>query len=144
MDRTPTATSNVAAALAHNKLGTTRVTQFALSAAATLTVVAGVFPTGFAVTGITGIPAAFVLLGIVLIVFCVGDNAMSRRISNAGAFYVYIAQGVARPAGAAAAWIAMCCYNLLQVGLYGIFGAIGAPLLNSWLHTGLSWWAWAL
>src|ERR1700743_3491635 len=144
MDKNPHAASNVAAALAHDRLGTTRITQFALSAAATLTVVAGVFPTGFAPTGITGIPAAFVLLGIVLIVFCVGYNAMSRRISNAGAFYAYIAQGVSRPAGVAAAWIAMGCYNLLQVGLYGIFGALGAPLLNSWLHISLAWWAWAL
>jgi amino acid transporter len=144
MDKNPHAASNVAAALAHDRLGTTRITQFALSAAATLTVVAGVFPTGFAATGITGIPAAFVLLGIVLIVFCVGYNAMSRRISNAGAFYAYIAQGVSRPAGVAAAWIAMLSYNLLQVGLYGIFGGLGAPLLNSALHTTLPWWGWAL
>jgi amino acid transporter len=144
MDRTNSAASNVAAALAKNKLGTTRITQFALSAAATLTVVAGVLPTGYAVTGIIGIPAAFVLLGAVLLVFCVGYNAMSRRISNAGAFYAYIAQGVSRPAGVAAAWIAMLCYNLLQVGLYGIFGAIGAPLLNQALHVNLTWWGWAL
>jgi amino acid transporter len=144
MDKTSHVASNVAAALAHNKLGTTRITQFALSAAATLTVVAGVLPTGYAVTGIIGIPAAFVLLGIVLIVFCVGYNAMSRRISNAGAFYAYIAQGVSRPAGVAAAWIALVCYNLLQVGLYGIFGAVGAPILNSALHVNLPWWGWAL
>ncbi|HEX3593076.1 MAG TPA: APC family permease [Pseudonocardiaceae bacterium] len=144
MDRTSNVASNVAAALAHNKLGTTRITQFALSAAATLTVVAGVVPTGYAVTGIIGIPAAFVLLGVVLLIFCVGYNAMSRRISNAGAFYAYIAQGISRPMGVAAAWVALLAYNLLQVGLYGIFGALGAPLLNGWLHTNLAWWGWAL
>lgn len=144
MDRSKPAASNVAAALAQNKLGTIRVTQFALSAAATLTIVAGLVPTGYAVTGIIGIPAAFVLLGVVLIIFCVGYNAMSRRISNAGAFYAYIAQGVSRPAGVAAAWIALFSYNLLQVGLYGIFGAIGAPLLNSALHVNFAWWGWAL
>ena len=144
MDRSTPAASNVAAALAQNKLGTTRVTQFALSAAATLTIVAGLVPTGYAVTGIIGIPAAFVLLGIVLIVFCVGYNAMSRRISNAGAFYAYIAQGVSRPAGVAAAWIALFSYNLLQVGLYGIFGATATSLLNPALHTNIPWWGWAL
>jgi amino acid transporter len=140
----PSASSNVAAALAQDKLGASRIAQFALSAAATLTVVAGVIPTGYAVTGIIGLPLAFVLLGVVLIVFCVGYNAMSRRISNAGAFYAYIAQGVSRPAGVAAAWIAMASYNLLQVGLYGIFGAIGAPLLNSWLGLNWAWWGYAL
>ena len=49
---TPPVNSNVAAALAQDKLGTPRITQFALSAAATLTVVAGIIPTGYAVTGI--------------------------------------------------------------------------------------------
>ncbi|HEX4702176.1 MAG TPA: APC family permease [Pseudonocardiaceae bacterium] len=136
--------SNVAAALAQDKLGAPRIAQFALSAAATLTVVAGVIPTGYAVTGIVGLPLAFVLLGVVLVVFCVGYNAMSRRISNAGAFYAYIAQGVGRPVGVMAAWIAMASYNLLQVGLYGIFGAVGAPLLNSWLGLNWAWWGYSL
>lgn len=144
MDRSTPAASNVAAALAQDKLGTTRVTQFALSAAATLTMVAGLMPTGYAVTGIIGIPAAFVLLGVILLVFCVGYNAMSRRISNAGAFYAYIAQGVSRPAGVAAAWVALFSYNLLQVGLYGIFGATASSLLNPALHINFPWWAWAL
>lgn len=141
---TPIVNSNVAAALAQDKLGTPRITQFALSAAATLTVVAGIIPTGYAVTGINGLPLAFVLLGIVLLVFCVGYNAMSRRISNAGAFYAYIAQGLSRPFGVVGAWIAMAAYNLLQVGLYGIFGAVGAPLFKSWFHVDWPWWGWAL
>lgn len=140
----PTVTSNVAVALAQDKLGTPRIAQFALSAAATLTVVAGVIPTGYAVTGIIGIPAAFVLLGVVLLVFCVGYNAMSRRISNAGAFYAYVAQGLSKPLGVAAAWIALAAYNLLQVGLYGIFGALGAPLFQSWFNITWPWWGWAL
>lgn len=144
MDRSTPAVSNVTAALAQNKLGTTRVTQFALAAAATLTMVAGLMPTGYAVTGIIGIPAAFVLLGVVLLVFCVGYNAMSRRISNAGAFYAYIAQGLSRPAGVSAAWVALFSYNLLQVGLYGIFGATAGPLLNPVLHVNFAWWVWAL
>ncbi|HEX4721073.1 MAG TPA: APC family permease [Pseudonocardiaceae bacterium] len=136
--------SNVAAALAQDKLGAPRVAQFALSAAATLTVVAGIIPTGYAVSGITGLPLAFVLLGVVLLLFCVGYNAMSRRISNAGAFYAYIAQGLSRPIGVAAAWIAMSAYNLLQVGLYGIFGDVGAPLFKQWFGIDLPWWGWGL
>ena len=136
--------SNVADALAKDKLGAPRVTQFALSAAATLTVVAGIIPTGYAVSGIIGLPLAFVLVGVVLLVFCVGYNAMSRRISNAGAFSAYIAQGLSRPIGVAAAWIAMSAYNLLQVGLYGIFGDVGAPLFKQWFGIDLPWWGWAL
>ena len=142
MDRSTPAASNVAAALAQNKLGTTRVTQFALSAAAALTIVAGLVPTGYAVTGIIGIPAAFVLLGIVLIVFCVGYNTMSRRILIAGR---------STPTSRRACQDRRCCggldsecsrYNLLQVGLYGIFGATATPLLNPALHMNFPWRAW--
>ena len=59
----------VARTLARNRLGVPAVVFFVLSAAAPLTVVAGVVTTGFAVTGITGIPLAFLAVGAVLAVF---------------------------------------------------------------------------
>ena len=45
---------------------------------------------------------AFVL-AVVLAVFSVGHVAMARHITNAGAFYAYIAHGIGRPAGQRAA-----------------------------------------
>jgi amino acid transporter len=126
------------------KLGRLGIASFVLSAAAPLTVVAGVITTGFATTGIVGLPLAFLVIGAVLAVFCVGFNAMSRRISNAGAFYAYAAQGLGRPIGVGAGLIAALAYNLLQVGLYGIFGSALSPLLNPIFGTNLPWWFWAL
>lgn len=126
------------------KLGILGIASFVLSAAAPLTVVAGVITTGFATTGIIGLPLAFLVIGAVLAVFCVGFNAMSRRISNAGAFYAYAAQGLGKPIGVGAGLIAAVAYNLLQVGLYGIFGAAVSPLLNPIFAANLPWWFWAL
>ncbi|HXL16946.1 MAG TPA: amino acid permease, partial [Streptosporangiaceae bacterium] len=117
---------------------------FALSGVAPLTVVAGVVTTAYAVTGLTSVPAAFYLVAAVLALFSVGYIAMSRHIRNAGAFYAYIARGLGRPIGVGAASIAVFSYNLLQVGLYGAFGATAASFAAQKVGIHWWWWEWAL
>ncbi|SPL93450.1 amino acid permease-associated region [[Actinomadura] parvosata subsp. kistnae] len=131
-------------ALAADRLGAPTVVYFVLSAAAPLTVVAGVVTTGYAVTGITGLPVAFLVVGVVLAVFAVGYVAMARHLANAGAFYTYVTRGLGRPAGIAAAWVALIAYNTLQVALYGAFGVASAPLFERWLGVTPAWWALSL
>ncbi|MEU1724181.1 APC family permease [Nonomuraea sp. NPDC005692] len=147
--RSGAAPDPIAGALAADRLGAPSVVYFVLSAAAPLTVVAGVITTGYAVTGITGLPIAFLVVGVVLAVFAVGYVAMARHMANAGAFYTYISRGLGRPAGIAAAWVALIAYNALQVGLYGAFGAAATPLLERCFGGAPPWWAislvaWAL
>ncbi len=48
---------------------------------------AGVIPTAYAITGRTGIPAAFLVVAVILAFFASGYVAMTRHIRNAGAFY---------------------------------------------------------
>jgi amino acid transporter len=139
-----TRTSNVSSALAANRLGVPTVVFFVMSAATPLTVVAGVITLAYAITGSLGLPLAFLLVGLLLALFGIGYVAMSRHISNAGAFYAYVSQGLGRPAGVGAAWIALAAYNLLQVGLYGVIGAAAAPLLELWFGISLPWWVIAL
>jgi amino acid transporter len=139
----------ISSALAANRLGVTDIVYFVMSAAAPLTVVAGVVTTGYAVTGITGLPVAFIAVGAVLALFSVGYVTMARHMVNAGAFYAYVSRGIGRPAGVAAAWVALIAYNALQVGLYGALGAAAAPLLDQWFGIHPAWWiialvAWAL
>lgn len=134
----------VSRTLASNRLGVPAVVFFVLSAATPLTVVAGVVTTGFAVTGIIGLPIAFAAIAALLALFSVGYVAMSRHITNAGAFYTYVTHGLGRPAGVAAAYMALLAYNLLQVGLYGIIGVAAAPQLDAWFGISLEWWVIAL
>lgn len=147
--RQPTRPSNVATALAADRLGVPSVVFFVMSAATPLTVVAGVVTTGYAVTGITGLPVAFVVIGAVLALFCVGYVSMARHVANAGAFSAYVSQGIGRPVGVAGAWVAVAAYNALQIGLYGAIGAAATPLLNTWFGVEVAWWmvaliAWAI
>ncbi|MFI6504869.1 APC family permease [Nonomuraea typhae] len=139
----------ITAALAANRLGVPAVAFFVLSAAGPLSVIAGVVTTGYAVTGITGLPIVFLVVGAVLALFAVGYVAMARYMANAGAFYTYVTHGLGRPAGVAAAWCALLAYNAIQVALYGVFGAASVPLLAAWLGVTVPWWvvalvAWAL
>ncbi|MEV6600869.1 APC family permease [Actinoplanes sp. NPDC051346] len=141
--------SQLSTALARDRLGVAAVVFFVMSAAAPLTVVAGVVPTGLAVTGLTAISIAFLAVAVVLAVFAVGYVAMARHIANAGAFYAYIAQGLGRPLGVGAAWVALLAYNSFQLASYGGFGAIASPLFAEWFGVDVQWWvialaAWAL
>ncbi|MEV7006469.1 APC family permease [Streptosporangium sp. NPDC051022] len=131
-------------ALAGDRLGVPSVIFFVMSAAAPLTVVAGVLSTGYAVTGVTGIPAAFPIIAVILGLFSVGYVAMARYVANAGAFYAYVARGLGRSLGVGAAWVALVAYNVLQIGLYGAIGPAVSPLLRQWTGLDVPWWAVAL
>ena len=140
----PIPAGGVSAALAKDRLGVPSVVFFILSAVAPLTVVAGVVTTMYAVTGLSAIGAAFIAVAIVLAVFAAGYVAMARRITNAGAFYAYIARGIGRPAGVGAALVAVVAYNALQVGLYGMFGPVVHDYMLAKFDINLAWWVWSL
>ncbi|GAA2031232.1 hypothetical protein GCM10009839_33890 [Catenulispora yoronensis] len=143
MPRRSPAPSKVSAALARDRLGVTGVMFFILAGVAPLTVTAGVVPTAYAVTGLTSVPAAFLVVAVVLGVFAVGYVAMAQRIPNAGAFYAFISHGLSKPAGVGGALVAVVAYNVLQVGLYGMIG----PSLQSFAADNFGvnapWGVWA-
>ncbi|MFY1700161.1 APC family permease [Micromonospora sp. WMMA1923] len=134
----------VSVTLARGRLGVAHVVFFVMAAAAPLTVVAGGATTGYAVTGVTGIPIAYLLVAAVLGLFAVGYVAMSRHVVNAGAFYTYVRHGLGRPAGVAAAAVAVVAYNAMQIGLYGGFGAVLADFLHTRYGWSITWWLCAL
>jgi len=106
------------------------VTATVVSAVAPLTVMAGVAPIALAIGGV-GVPGAYLLVGVVLIVFAIGFTAMAAHIRRTGGFFVYIGHAFGGTAGFAAAVLAIVSYNLLQVGTYGLLGTqAGAALGN--------------
>ncbi|OOP60679.1 amino acid permease [Arthrobacter sp. SRS-W-1-2016] len=122
------------------RLGVPAVTFMIIAASAPLTVLAGGVTTTFGVTGVTGVPLSFLLLGGTLAVFAVGYAAMSRYVVNAGAFYSYVAQGISRPVGVGVSMVALMAYNLMQVGIYGLFGFTVSSLINERFGATVPWW----
>ncbi|TCO45839.1 GNAT family N-acetyltransferase [Actinocrispum wychmicini] len=136
----PARPSRVSRALARNRLGVSAVVFFIVSAAAPLTVIGSGAVVTFAQTKTIGIPVAYAAIAVVLGVFAVGYVAMSRHITNAGAFYTYVAQGLGRVFGVGASFVAIVAYNAMQIGLYGGFGGILATHLKTWFGWNVQWW----
>jgi amino acid transporter len=137
------ATSTVTQALAANRLGVAPVVFMVMAAAAPLTVIAGGATTGWAVTGVIGIPIGYLAVGLVLAVFSVGYVAMSRKVVNSGAFYTYVTHGLGRVPGVGASFIAVLAYNAMQIGLYGGFGKVTADFIDAQTGWSTPWWLWA-
>jgi amino acid transporter/GNAT superfamily N-acetyltransferase len=137
-------TSKVSRVLAAHRLGVAGVVFFVVAAAAPLTTAAGGATTGFAVTGVLGLPLAYLAVAVVLAIFAAGYVAMSRHITNAGALYSYVVHGLGRIPGVAASFVALLAYNAMQIGLYGIFGMALRDLLRSFFHVSVHWWICAL
>src|SRR4029079_12615648 len=96
-----------------DSIGTVGVMATVISAAAPLTVMAGVAPIALSIGGV-GVPGAYLLAGVVLIVFASAFTAMAAEIKRTGGFFVYIGHAFGGTAGFAAAILAIVSYNLLQ------------------------------
>ena len=104
-------------------LGTWGVVFLVVSAAAPLSVLAGIGPLAVLIGGVSA-PLVYAVAGIVLAVFAIGFLFMARNLKPMGGFYTYIAVGLGRVVGLAAGFLAWVSYNLLQIGLWGLFGVM--------------------
>jgi amino acid transporter len=128
--------------LRRDALGVAAVTFFVVSAAAPLTAVAGGYPIAMLLGNGTGVPAAVVIVTLILLLFSVGYTAMARHIANAGSFYAFTARGLGGVAGGGAAYVAVLAYNTMQIGLYGLFGGVAAGVLGGF-GINAPWWVWS-
>ncbi|HEY9368089.1 APC family permease [Streptomyces sp.] len=131
-------TADTTEGLRTGTLTTADVSFFVVSAAAPLTVMAGVAPIAIVLGGI-GAPTGYLLAGITLAIFAVGFTAMSRHVKSAGAFYAYITRGLGKPVGIAAALLAMLGYNGMEIGVYGLLGTATADTAHSLWGVDVPW-----
>ncbi|UYQ60162.1 APC family permease [Streptomyces peucetius] len=131
-------TTSPAPSLRSGSLGTADIAFFVVSAAAPLTVMAGVAPLAILLGGI-GAPVGYLLAGITLAVFAVGFTTMSRHVRGGGAFYAYITRGLGRGAGVGAALLALIGYNGMEIGVYGLLGTATQDTVHALSGTGVPW-----
>ncbi|EMF58167.1 MULTISPECIES: APC family permease [Streptomyces] len=130
--------ASAAPSLRSGSLGTSDIAFFVVSAAAPLTVMAGVAPLAILMGGI-GAPVGYLLAGLTLAVFAVGFTTMSRHVRSAGAFYAYITRGLGRRAGIGAALLALIGYNSMEIGVYGLLGTATRDTADALLGTRIPW-----
>ena len=117
-------------------LGTPKIVFLVVAAAAPLVAMAGTVPLSIGVGNGPGIPGAYLIATVTLLLFSVGYAAMSRHITRGGGFYTYIARGLGRPPAAAGAIFALVAYNGLVAALAGGLGYF----LTSGLALPIPWW----
>jgi amino acid transporter len=127
-----------APSLRSGSLGTTDIAFFVVSAAAPLTVMAGVAPLAILMGGI-GAPVGYLVAGLTLAVFAVGFTTMSRHVRSAGAFYAYITRGLGRRAGIGAALLALVGYNGMEIGVYGLLGTAARDTADALFGAHVPW-----
>jgi amino acid transporter len=99
----------------------------------------GTVPLAFAVGNGPGVPGAFAFAGLTLLCFSVGYALVARRTGGTGGFYAAVADGLGRPCGVSAGYIALLAYNCATIGLVGAFGYFTSLVLAAHgVH--LSWW----
>ena len=137
-------TSTSSTALRRNAVGVAGILFFVLSAQAPLTGIAGALPVAMLLGNGAGAPAAYLMVGGVIILFAVGFIAMSRHVSDSGAFYTYVSRGLGHRVGTGASQVALLSYNTIQAAMYGLYGVVVSGLANTHLSLDLPWWVWAL
>jgi amino acid transporter len=125
-------------------LGLGFIVFFVISAAGPLVAIAGGFPIGIMLGNGAGTPTLLIATVLILLMFAAGYTAMSRYVTNAGGFYAFTARGLGGTAGGAAAFLALVGYNTMQIGLYGMFGAVASGFLSARLGITVPWWGCAL
>jgi amino acid transporter len=129
-------------ALRKGTIGTFGIVFFVLAAAAPMAGMTGVLPPAVALGDGAGAAGAYVVVGLVLLVFAVGYAAMSAHMTHVGAFMAYVGRGLGTPWGVASSYVSSVAYNAVQLCVYGYFGAVFGAQVKDTID--LPWWFWAL
>lgn len=143
MSATPSSGQARGGSLHRNQLGAGGIVFLVIAAAAPLGAVAITVPLAIALGTGVGTPGAYVLAGIALGLFSIGYVAMSRHVTNVGAFYAYVSRGLGRPLGVATAMIALVAYNSMVIAVVALVGVFANQVMLAEFSIDLPWQAWS-
>ncbi|KUO06154.1 hypothetical protein AQJ67_05010 [Streptomyces caeruleatus] len=91
------------------------------------------------------VPIAFVGVLVLMTLFALGFTSMTRRIPRPGAFYTYIGEGLGRPMGLGASFLALTTYGFNIIAALVFSGIAVKNLIISFAGaSSVPWWVWAL
>lgn len=124
-------------------LGARHLVFFVVAAAAPLAFSLGAIPLAIGRGGI-GTVAAFVVTGVILMIFAVGYLAMAGHLHRAGGLNEFVTAGLGRIPGAGAAFVAVTAYACAATGAVGVFAVFANVAVGDLLGIELPWTAWAV
>jgi amino acid transporter len=130
--------------LRKNRLGVLGIVFFVVAASAPLVGMTGAVPVAILAGNGAAAPGAYLLVGLVLILFSVGFTAMTSKVTNAGAFFAYVGRGLGKNMGIGSAMVSIVGYVTIQLAIYGFFGGLLAGQAKAELNIDMPWYVWAL
>lgn len=130
--------------LSSNALGVGGIVFLVLAAVAPLTGIIVIATLGIALGNGGGMPGAFLIATLILLLFAVGYAQMAKKLVSAGGFYAFVVKGLGRPMGLVAGYIALLGYNCFVAGAIGTAGFFTATVLKELVGIDLPWFAWSL
>ncbi len=137
------ATPAAGSSLKQHAVGVPGIVFFVVAAAAPLAATLGASPIAFMATG-TGAPGAYLITGLVLLLFAVGYSAMSRHVTSSAGFAAFLEVAFGRRAGFAGAAVALVAYNAMLMGLYGAFGFFTSTVVADLTGAETDWKLWTI
>lgn len=142
MSASTTGTTDAAGgSLRRGTIGAVGLTFMVVAAAAPLTALASNLSLSLAFGVGAGTVGLLLVVAIVLSVFAAAYVALSRHVTNAGAYYAFIGFGLGRGAGAGAAFVATLAYNLAAAGMIAATGYFADVTALAYLGVDLPWWS---
>ena len=121
-------------------LGVTSIVLMVVATAAPLTVMVANTPLIITMGNGAGLAFDALVATIIMFLFAIGFVAMSKFISNAGAFYSYIQKGLGRTLGLGSATLAWVSYFLILVALETYLGVALSDLIQTFTGAIVPWW----
>lgn len=124
-------------------LGVRHVIFFVIAAAAPLGYAVGQMPLAIGRGGI-GSAGMFIVIGLILALFAVGFVTMAKFVPRVGGMYLFVLEGLGRPMGVGAAFLALVAYATASTGVIGVFAVFAqfsAKDLFGWDSSPWQLWA---
>ncbi|MBB4660661.1 APC family permease [Conexibacter arvalis] len=125
--------------LERGAMGVGSIVFLVVATAAPLSAMATAMPVAVALGNGVGAPGAYLVVALVLALFAVGYAAMSRQLTNPGAFFAYVAAGLGPRLGMAAGFVALLAYNMLVLYVVGLVGFFAHQTFASELSVDIPW-----
>lgn len=131
-------------ALHSGRLGVLGIVFFVVAAAAPLVGMTGAVPVAIVLGNGAAAPGAYVVAGIVLLLFSVGYAAMASKVTNVGAFFAFVGRGLGIIPGVGSAFVSLVAYLAVQLAIYGFFGGVVTAQMADKVDIHWKWWVWTL
>lgn len=120
-------------------LGVGSIVLMVVATAAPLTVMVANTPLIISMGNGPAAPFDAFIAAVIMLLFCIGFVAMSKYITNAGAFYAYIQKGLGKCIGLGSATTSLFSYLLILIALEGYIGYAINDLIRNFTGVSAPW-----